>query len=109
MLLHARTVAISEAEESTQHKSKTADRGLRLHRLVLALRRARARARARKRRRPATSVHGFVLAVRRARARARAIMGLYHVGSVDAQVQCEFAMRWTKEDRNHCLRDEPMN
>ena len=63
------------------------------------------------RRRPATSVHGFVLDVRRARARARArsIMALYHVGSVDAQVQCEFAMRWTKEDRNHCLRDEPMN
>jgi hypothetical protein len=60
-----------------------------------------------KRRRPATSVHGFVLAVRRAR--ARAIMGLYHFGSVDARVQCEFAMRWTKEDRNHSLRDEPMN
>ena len=42
MLLHARTIAISEAEELTQYKSKTADRALRLHRLVLALRRARA-------------------------------------------------------------------
>ncbi|MBU6385959.1 MAG: hypothetical protein KGS49_08490 [Planctomycetes bacterium] len=64
-----------------------------------------------KRRRPATSVHGFALAVRRARARARAraIMGLYHVGSVDARVRCEFAMRWTKEDRNHGLRDEPID
>jgi hypothetical protein len=38
------TVAISEAEELTQRKSKTADRGLRLHRFVLALLRARARA-----------------------------------------------------------------
>ena len=37
--------AISEAEDLTQHKSKTADRGLRLHRLVLALRRARAQLR----------------------------------------------------------------
>ena len=27
-------MAISEAEELTQHKSKTADRGLRLHRFV---------------------------------------------------------------------------
>jgi hypothetical protein len=47
------TLAISEAEELTQPKSKTADRGLRLHRLVLALRRARAQlrgARARNRR-----------------------------------------------------------
>ena len=44
MVLHSRTVAIGEPEQLTQHKSKTADRGLRLHRLVLALRRARARA-----------------------------------------------------------------
>ena len=40
MLLHARTATISEAEELTQRKSKTADRGRRLHRLVPALRRA---------------------------------------------------------------------
>ena len=71
--------------------------------------------------RPATSVHSFVLAVRRARAparaparararaRARSIMGLYHFGSVDARVRCEFAMRWMKGDRNHGLRDKPMN
>ena len=38
----ARTFAISEAEELTLRKSKTADRGLRLHRFVLALLRARA-------------------------------------------------------------------
>ncbi len=38
-------MAISEAEELTQPKSKTADRGLRLHRLVLARRRARAQLR----------------------------------------------------------------
>ena len=49
-----RTFAISEAEQLTQRKSKTADRGLRLHRFVLALLRARAqhrgaRARARAR------------------------------------------------------------
>jgi len=31
------TAAISEAEEMTQHKSKKADRGLRLHRFVLPL------------------------------------------------------------------------
>ncbi len=30
-------------------------------------------------------------------------MGLYHVGSVDAQVRCEFAMRWTKEDRKAAM------
>ena len=38
----ARTFAISEAEELTLRKSKSADRGLRLHRFVLALLRARA-------------------------------------------------------------------
>ena len=37
-----RTTAISEAEGLTQRKSKTGDRGLRLHRFVLALLRARA-------------------------------------------------------------------
>ena len=42
VLLHARKLAISEAEELTQPQSKTADRGRRLHRLILALRRARA-------------------------------------------------------------------
>jgi len=64
--------------------------------------------------RPATSVHGLVLAVRRARAqetgaRARTMMRLYHAVSVDALVGLDFATGWVKGDRNHSLRDEPMN
>jgi len=39
----------------------------------------------------------------------RSIVGLYHFGSVDARVRCACAMRWTKGDRNHGLRDKPMN
>jgi len=37
MMVYRRTVAISEAEELTQRNSKTADRGLRLHRFVIDL------------------------------------------------------------------------
>ena len=36
-------------------------------------------------------------------------MRLYHAVSVDARIRFEFVTGWTKEDRNHGLRDEQMN